>query len=35
VARLALGDVMVLAGTHVLNRADYTLSEATIKDPRK
>jgi len=35
VARLAAGDVMVMAGTHVLNRADYAVSEATIKDPRK
>ena len=35
VARLAAGDAMVMAGTHVLERADYKISDATFKDPRK
>lgn len=34
VAKLAAGDVMVMAGTHVLDRADYTFTAATFKDPR-
>lgn len=34
VARLAIGDAMVLAGTHVLDRADYTVKPGTFKDPR-
>lgn len=35
VARLCAGDVMVSAGTHVLDRADFTVTPATFKDPRK
>jgi len=35
VGRLAAGDVMVLAGTHVLDRADYTFKPGKFKDPRK
>lgn len=35
VAKLAVGDVMVLAGTHVLDRADYTFKPADFSDPRK
>ena len=34
VAKLAAGDVMVMAGTHVLNRADYKITDAKFKDPR-
>lgn len=34
VGRLAAGDAMVLAGTHVLDRADYTCKPGTFKDPR-
>lgn len=34
VARLVIGDAMVLAGTHVLDRADYTVKPGTFKDPR-
>ncbi|HEY0945598.1 MAG TPA: hypothetical protein VGD81_10035 [Opitutaceae bacterium] len=34
VAKLAVGDVMVLAGTHVLDRADYEIKPAEFKDPR-
>lgn len=34
VARLALGDALVLAGTHVLNREDYAFKAGTFKDPR-
>lgn len=34
VARLAAGDVMVMAGTHVLDRADYTFADGSFKDPR-
>lgn len=35
IAKLAAGDVMVMAGTHVLENADYTFTPATFKDPRK
>jgi hypothetical protein len=35
VAKLAAGDVLVMAGTHVLDRADYTFTPATFKDPRQ
>jgi hypothetical protein len=35
VVRLALGDVMVFAGTHVLNPADYKVTPVDFKDPRK
>ena len=35
VARLAAGDVMVVAGTHVLERADYKFTDADFKDPRR
>lgn len=35
VGRLAAGDVMVMAGTHVLDRTDYQFSPGTFKDPRK
>lgn len=35
VGRLAAGDAMVMAGTHVLDRADYTFKPGTFKDPRK
>lgn len=35
VAKLAVGDALVLAGTHVLDRADYTLKPADFSDPRK
>ena len=35
IARLAIGDAMVLAGTHVLDRADYTIKAADFKDPRE
>lgn len=35
VARLAAGDALVMAGTHVLSRSDYTISPADFKDPRK
>jgi hypothetical protein len=34
VVKLAVGDAMVLSGTHVLNRADYEIKSATFKDPR-
>jgi len=34
VAKLAAGDAMVMAGTHVLNRADYKITDAKFKDPR-
>jgi len=34
VARLLIGDAMVLAGTHVLDRADFEIKPATFKDPR-
>jgi len=34
VARLAGGDALVMAGTHVLERADYQFTDATFKDPR-
>jgi hypothetical protein len=34
VARLAVGDVAVMSGTHVLNKADYTFTDADFKDPR-
>lgn len=34
VVRLAVGDAMVLAGTHVLDRADYQIKPADFKDPR-
>lgn len=34
VARLAVGDAAVMSGTHVLNKADYTFTDADIKDPR-
>jgi len=35
VGRLAAGDVMVMAGTHVLDRADFKFTDAKFKDPRK
>lgn len=35
VVKLAVGDAMVLAGTHVLDRADYEIKPAKFKDPRK
>lgn len=35
VAKLAVGDAMVLAGTHVLARADYAVKPADFKDPRE
>jgi hypothetical protein len=35
VGRLAAGDVMVMAGTHVLDRSDFTVTDARFKDPRK
>ncbi|HET7535886.1 MAG TPA: hypothetical protein VFJ90_05490 [Candidatus Didemnitutus sp.] len=34
IAKLAAGDAMVMAGTHVLNRADYKITDAKFKDPR-
>ena len=35
IAKLAAGDAMVLAGTHVMEKADYTFTPATFKDLRK
>lgn len=35
IGRLAIGDAMVFAGTHVLDRKDYVLKAAKFKDPRK
>lgn len=35
VARLAAGDAIVLAGTHVLNRSEYKIADANFADPRK
>jgi hypothetical protein len=35
IGRLAVGDAMVLAGTHVLDRKDYEIKPASFKDPRK
>jgi hypothetical protein len=35
IAKLAAGDAMVMAGTHVLNRADYKITDAKFKDPRQ
>ena len=35
VARFCAGDVMVMAGTHVLDRADFKIEPATFRDPRK
>lgn len=35
VGRLAVGDAMVLAGTHVLSRKDYEIKAASFKDPRQ
>jgi hypothetical protein len=35
VGRLAAGDVMVMAGTHVLDRSDFAVTDASFKDPRK
>lgn len=35
VGRLAAGDVMVMAGTHVLDRADYQIVDGDFKDPRQ
>ncbi len=35
VGRLAVGDAMIMSGTHVLNRADYELKDADFKDPRQ
>jgi hypothetical protein len=35
VGRLAAGDVMVMAGTHVLDKSDFTITDAKFKDPRK
>lgn len=35
IAKLAVGDAMVMAGTHVLDRADYEIKPAKFKDPRK
>ncbi|MCB1105600.1 MAG: hypothetical protein KDK74_12775 [Cephaloticoccus sp.] len=34
IARLLVGDVMVMAGTHVLDRADFEIKAADFKDPR-
>lgn len=35
VGRFSAGDVMVMAGTHVLDREDFKITPATFKDPRK
>ena len=35
VARFVAGDVMAMAGTHVLERADHKIEAATFDDPRK
>jgi hypothetical protein len=35
IAKLAVGDAMVMAGTHVLDRADYEIKPAKFKDPRQ
>lgn len=35
VGRLAVGDAMIMSGTHILNRADYQIKEADFKDPRQ
>lgn len=34
VGRLAAGDAMVMAGTHVLDQNDFQIVEASFKDPR-
>lgn len=34
VVRLLVGDVMVMAGTHALDRGDYEIKAADFKDPR-
>jgi hypothetical protein len=35
VGRFVAGDVMVMAGTHVLERADHQIAAASFSDPRK
>lgn len=35
IGRLAAGDAMVMAGTHVLDKNDYTVKDAKFKDPRQ
>jgi hypothetical protein len=35
IGRLAIGDAVVFAGTHVLDRKDYVIKAAKFKDPRK
>jgi len=35
VARFAAGDVLVMAGTHVLDRSDHEIAPADFEDPRK
>lgn len=35
IAKLAVGDAMVSAGTHLLDRADFEFKEADFKDPRQ
>ena len=35
IAKLVVGDALVLAGTHVLDRSDYEIKAAKFKDPRK
>lgn len=35
VGRLAVGDAMIMSGTHALNRSDYLLTTADFKDPRQ
>ncbi len=34
IARLVVGDAMVLAGTHVLTLADFEIKDAKFNDPR-
>lgn len=34
IARLAVGDVMTLAGTHVVDKADFTIKAAEFKTPQ-
>lgn len=33
VGRLSIGDVMIMAGTHVLDRSDYTVKDADFRTP--
>jgi hypothetical protein len=35
IGKLAAGDVMVMAGTHALDRADFVITDAKFKDPRE